>query len=81
MRVVLQRSKEASVTVDGEIGGQNPFGLKVLGGSTHEDTDKDATHIAEKIANIRMFEDETGKMHHAVLAVEGHVLSIWKFTL
>ncbi len=48
MRVVLQRSKEASVTVDGEIVGQIPFGLTLLVGITHEDTEKDATYIAEK---------------------------------
>lgn len=48
MRVVLQRSKKASVTVDGEIVGQIPFGLTLLVGITHEDTEKDATYIAEK---------------------------------
>ena len=48
MRVVLQRSK-ASVTVDGEIVGQIPFGLTLLVGITHEDTEKDATYIAEKL--------------------------------
>ena len=48
MRVVLQRSK-TSVTVDGEIVGQIPFGLTLLVGITHEDTEKDATYIAEKL--------------------------------
>ena len=73
MRVVLQRSKEASVTVDGEIVGQIPFGLTLLVGITHEDTEKDA--------NLRIFEDESGKMNHSVLDVEGQVLSISQFTL
>ena len=81
MRVVLQRSKKASVTVDGEIVGQIPFGLTLLVGITHEDTEKDATYIAEKIANLRIFEDESGKMNHSVLDVEGQVLSISQFTL
>ncbi|MGE6615041.1 D-tyrosyl-tRNA(Tyr) deacylase [Bacillus mycoides] len=81
MRVVLQRSKEASVTVDGEIVGQIPFGLTLLVGITHEDTEKDATYIAEKIANLRIFEDESGKMNHSVLDMKGQVLSISQFTL
>ena len=49
MRVVLQRSKEASVTVDGEIVGQIPFGLTLLVGITHEDTEKDATISQKKL--------------------------------
>ncbi len=81
MRVVLQRSKEASVTVDGEIVGQIPFGLTLLVGITHEDTEQDATYIAEKIANLRIFEDENGKMNHSILDVKGQVLSISQFTL
>ena len=81
MRVVLQRSKKASVTVDGEIVGQIPFGLTLLVGITHEDTEKDATLHCGKIANLRIFEDESGKMNHSVLDVEGQVLSISQFTL
>ncbi|PDM36504.1 D-tyrosyl-tRNA(Tyr) deacylase, partial [Bacillus cereus] len=61
MRVVLQRSKEASVTVDGEIVGQIPFGLTLLVGITHEDTEKRCNlHCRKKIANLRIFEDESG---------------------
>ncbi|MGR5984859.1 D-aminoacyl-tRNA deacylase [Bacillus cytotoxicus] len=55
MRVVLQRSKEASVTVDGEIVGQIPFGLTLLVGITHEDTEQDATYIAEKNCELTYF--------------------------
>lgn len=55
MRVVLQRSKKASVTVDGEIVGQIPFGLTLLVGITHEDTEKDVTYIAEKNCKLTYF--------------------------
>ena len=80
MRVVLQRSKKASVTVDGEIVGQIPFGLTLPVGITHEDTERCNLHCG-KIANLRIFEDESGKMNHSVLDVEGQVLSISQFTL
>ncbi|WP_139490342.1 D-aminoacyl-tRNA deacylase [Brevibacillus dissolubilis] len=81
MRVVIQRSKEASVTVDGEIVGQINHGLVLLVGVTHEDTEKDVDFVADKIANLRIFEDEDGKMNHSVLDVGGQILSISQFTL
>jgi D-tyrosyl-tRNA(Tyr) deacylase len=81
MRVVVQRSKEAKVTVDGEITGQISFGFVVLVGVTHDDTQADVEFIAEKIANLRVFEDEEGKMNHSLLDVGGDVLSISQFTL
>ena len=80
MRVVLQRSKEASVTVDGEIVGQIPFGLTLLVGITHEDTEKMQLTL-QKNCELTYFEDESGKMNHSVLDVEGQVLSISQFTL
>ena len=80
MRVVLQRSKKASVTVDGEIVGQIPFGLTLLVGITHEDTEKMQLTL-RKNCKLTYFEDESGKMNHSVLDVEGQVLSISQFTL
>ncbi|WP_416827432.1 D-aminoacyl-tRNA deacylase [Ectobacillus polymachus] len=81
MRVVVQRTKKASVTVDGEIVGSIPFGLMLLVGVTHDDTESDAAYVAEKIANLRIFEDENEKMNDSVLDKGGHILSVSQFTL
>jgi D-aminoacyl-tRNA deacylase len=81
MRVVVQRSREASVTVGGEIVGQIEHGLVILVGITHEDTEKDVEFVADKIAHLRIFEDSEGKMNHSVLEREGQILSVSQFTL
>jgi D-aminoacyl-tRNA deacylase len=81
MKVVLQRSKNASVTVEGNITGEIDFGFVLLVGITHEDSEKEAAYIADKIVNLRVFEDEEGKMNHSLLDVKGSVLSISQFTL
>lgn len=81
MRVVVQRSKKASVTVDGEIVGSIVKGFVLLVGVTHEDTVEDAHYLAEKIANLRVFEDEEGKMNLSILDYGGEILSISQFTL
>jgi D-aminoacyl-tRNA deacylase len=81
MRVVVQRSKEASVTVDGKITGQISKGLVLLVGVTHEDTTADADFVAEKIVHLRIFEDENQKMNHSLMDVEGEILSVSQFTL
>ncbi|MET3290355.1 D-tyrosyl-tRNA(Tyr) deacylase [Brevibacillus fluminis] len=81
MRVVVQRSKQASVTVDQEIVGQIEHGLVLLVGITHTDTEKDVDYVAEKVANLRIFEDEEGKMNRSVLDTGGQILSISQFTL
>ncbi|MBH9967137.1 D-aminoacyl-tRNA deacylase [Rossellomorea oryzaecorticis] len=81
MKVVLQRSKEASVTVGGEVAGQIEKGFVLLVGITHGDTEEDARYLADKIVNLRVFEDESGKMNHSLLDVEGEILSISQFTL
>jgi D-aminoacyl-tRNA deacylase len=81
MRVVVQRSKEASVTVDQKITGQISKGLVLLVGVTHEDSFADAEFIADKVVNLRIFEDENGKMNHSLLDVGGEILSISQFTL
>ncbi|ALC89828.1 D-tyrosyl-tRNA(Tyr) deacylase [Bacillus sp. FJAT-18017] len=81
MKAVVQRSKQASVTVDGEVVGSIPKGLVVLLGVTHEDTEKDAAFLADKIANLRIYEDEEGKMNLSLLDVGGDILSVSQFTL
>ena len=81
MRVVVQRSKGAKVTVGGQIVGQIEHGLVVLVGVTHEDTEKDVEHLAEKIAGLRIFEDDQGKMNLSIKDVGGSVLSVSQFTL
>ncbi|MEG9296939.1 D-aminoacyl-tRNA deacylase [Mangrovibacillus sp. Mu-81] len=81
MKVVLQRSKEASVTVGEEVTGQIQSGFVLLVGITHGDTEKDAGYLADKVVNLRVFEDEDGKMNHSLLDVKGEILSISQFTL
>ncbi|ANU12842.1 D-tyrosyl-tRNA(Tyr) deacylase [Planococcus halocryophilus Or1] len=81
MRVILQRSKQASVTVDGEKTGAIRSGYVLLVGITHEDTEKDADYLAGKIAQLRLFEDEEGKMNRSILENGGEILSISQFTL
>jgi D-aminoacyl-tRNA deacylase len=81
MRLVVQRSKEAKVTVDGKITGSITSGFVVLVGVTHEDGEKDAEFLAEKVANLRVFEDEAGKMNLSLLDVGGEILSVSQFTL
>lgn len=81
MKVVVQRCKAASVTVDNEIIGSIGQGLMLLVGITHDDTEKEAAYLAEKIAGLRIFEDETGKMNLSVTDVGGSILSVSQFTL
>jgi D-aminoacyl-tRNA deacylase len=81
MRVVVQRSKKAKVTVNGEITGQISKGLVLLVGVTHQDTVEDAAFLADKIANLRIFEDDAGKMNLSLLDVDGEILSVSQFTL
>jgi len=81
MRVVLQRSKAAKVVVADQIIGQIDSGLVLLVGVTHGDTIDDAAYLAEKIVNLRIFEDENEKMNHSLLEVGGSILSVSQFTL
>lgn len=81
MRVVLQRSLFAKVEVDGEVTGQIEKGFVLLVGISHEDTEADVRYVAEKVANLRLFEDDEGKMNHSIFEVGGSILSISQFTL
>ncbi len=81
MKVVVQRAKGAKVFVNGEIVGAIEQGLMLLVGITHTDDEKDIQYMADKIVNLRIFEDEAGKMNRSLLDVKGSILSISQFTL
>jgi D-aminoacyl-tRNA deacylase len=81
MRIVVQRSKEASVTVNEKVVGEISRGLVLLVGITHDDTETDAAYLADKIVNLRIFEDENDKMNLSLLDVGGSILSVSQFTL
>jgi len=81
VRVVLQRSLQAKVEVNGEVTGQIEKGYVLLVGITHEDTKEDVRYVAEKVANLRLFEDQDGKMNRSIFEEGGSILSISQFTL
>ncbi|QTD41610.1 D-aminoacyl-tRNA deacylase [Sporosarcina sp. Te-1] len=81
MKVLLQRSGPASVKVDGEVTGSIEKGYVLLVGITHDDTKEDAEYIAKKIAGLRLWEDEDGKMNRSIDEVGGAILSVSQFTL
>lgn len=81
MRVVIQRVSRASVTVDAKIIGEIEKGFLVLLGITHTDTESDARWLAEKVAGLRLFEDENGKMNQDLDQVGGSILVVSQFTL
>ena len=81
MRVVVQRVLNASCTIDGELYSEIEKGYLLLVGFTHSDSVKEVKYLAKKIANLRVFEDENGKMNLSLKAVNGKILSISQFTL
>lgn len=81
MRIVLQRVTSAKVTVDEDVVGKINQGFLLLVGVKKGDTKAEADYLAKKVANMRLFEDEAGKMNLALVAVEGEILSISQFTL
>lgn len=81
MRALIQRVSEASVTVDGEITGQIAQGLLVLLGITEADTKAEAEKLAAKIAKLRIFNDDAGKMNRSVQDLGAEVLLVSQFTL
>ena len=81
MKIVLQRVSSASVKVDSKIVGRIEHGLLLLIGFTSTDTEENILPTIEKIAKLRIFSDEEGKMNKSVLDVEGSLLLISQFTL
>jgi len=81
MRAVVQRVSRARVTVNGEVTGEIAAGLVVLVGVGRDDTSAVALSMAEKIANLRIFEDDQGKMNRSLLEVNGSALVVSQFTL
>lgn len=81
MRVVIQRSKNSSVKVDGKTVGKINSGLTVLVGFTEKDNIEDIDYIVKKTVNLRIFDDEAGVMNKSILDIGGDILSISQFTL
>jgi len=81
MRAVLQRVSRAKVTVDGRIAGEIGPGLMILLGVGRNDTPAVISRMAERCVNLRIFEDDQGKMNRSLLDVKGSVLAVSQFTL
>ena len=81
MRAVVQRVSRARVAVNGEVTGEIAAGLMILIGVGRDDTSAVALTMAEKIANLRIFEDDQGKMNRSLLEVNGSALVVSQFTL
>lgn len=81
MRAVVQRVSYSKVTVDGVLVGEIQKGLNVLLGIGQEDSQKDIEYVAEKIVNLRIFEDTNNKMNLSLLDVKGEIIVISQFTL
>ena len=81
MRALVQRVSEARVRVDSEVVGEIGAGMVALVGITHDDTSVQVAKLADKIANLRIFEDDDAKMNRSVLDVGGGVLAVSQFTL
>ena len=81
MRCVVQRVTSSSVTVDGVVSGKIDAGIMVLIGVSVDDTEADLKYMAEKVPNLRIFDDENGVMNRSVLDVGGSILAVSQFTL
>ena len=81
MRAVIQRVKQSLVTVENQTVGKIGNGLLVFLGVAEQDGNRDADYLADKIANLRVFEDENGKMNRSLLETSGEMLVVSQFTL
>ena len=81
MRAVVQRVKSASVKVEGKLVSEIGAGILIFLGIAHEDTTTEIEYIANKVANLRIFEDEDGKMNRSLLEMGGATLVVSQFTL
>ncbi|GAA3173541.1 D-aminoacyl-tRNA deacylase [Fructilactobacillus sanfranciscensis] len=81
MKLVIQRVNHASVKIDGQVNGEIENGFMILVGSEKNDNQATVDYLANKIAKLRVFEDENGKMNLNIHQVEGEILSVSQFTL
>lgn len=81
MKIVVQRCSRAEVRIGGKTVGKIGLGFVLLVGITHDDTEKEVAWMAKKVASLRIFGDDEGKMNRAIKEVEGSILSISQFTL
>lgn len=81
MRAVVQRVSRARVIVEGNVTGEIGAGVVVLLGVGHDDTSQEVAYLADKVANLRIFEDDLGKMNRSLLETEGSALVVSQFTL
>lgn len=81
MKIIIQRCSRAEVRINQEVVGRIGRGFVLLVGVTHEDTPAEVAFMAKKIAGMRIFEDEAGKMNLSLADVQGEILSISQFTL
>ena len=81
MKVVVQRVKSSSVTIDNKLYNSINKGLMVLVGFTEGDNTSDIDYIVKKIVNLRIFDDESGIMNKSIIDIKGSILSISQFTL
>ena len=81
MKAIVQRVKKTSVMIDSERAAEIGNGILVFLGITHRDTEKEAVYLVDKIANLRIFEDDKGKMNLSCLEIKGQALVVSQFTL
>ncbi len=81
MKIIVQRSKYSSVTVNNELINEIDSGLVLLVSFTNTDTEKEIDYLVNKVINLRIFDDENGVMNKSILEVGGEILSISQFTL
>lgn len=81
MRLVIQRVTHASVTIEGVLKSKIGSGLLILVGIEDADTDADVNWLAQKVVNLRIFDDENGVMNRSVMDVDGEILIVSQFTL
>lgn len=81
MRIVVQRVKQASVTIDNKVKSAIGYGFLILVGTCNDDTDEDIEWLTSKIVNLRVMDDEQGVMNRSVLDIGGEILVVSQFTL